>query len=138
MFPAKYDRTHVFNATASARVLSRERLNVSIATLFTYQSGHWETVTAGSWWDDNFITGLVEQKFYTSLNNYRMPPYIRWDISALLEFTGRKHPQTLNIGVYNVLNRHNPFALSYDPDTDQWKQISLLPIMPSVKYSISF
>ncbi len=138
IFPAKYDREHIFNASASARVLSREKLNVSIATLFTYQSGHWETVTAGSWWDDNFITGLVEQKFYTSLNNYRMPPYIRWDISALLEFTGRKHPQTLNIGVYNVLNRHNPFALSYDPDTDQWKQISLLPIMPSVKYSITF
>ena len=138
VFPAKYDRTHVFNATASARVLSGERMNLSIASLFTWQSGHMETVTAGSWWDDNFITGPVEQKFYTSLNNYRMPPYIRWDVSALLEFTGRRHPQTLNVGIYNVLNRHNPFSLSYDPEKDEWKQISLLPIMPSLKYSISF
>ena len=67
-----------------------------------------------------------------------MPPYIRLDFSALLEFKGGRHPQTLNVGVYNVLNRHNPFALSYDPDTDQWTQISLLPIMPSLKYSVQF
>ena len=137
-FPAKYDRTHLLNATAAVRMVSRERMNLSLATLFTYQSGHMETVTAGSWWDDNFIIGTVEQKFYTSFNNYRMPPYIRLDVSALFEFKGGKHPQTLNAGVYNVLNRHNPFGLSYNPDTDEWKQISLLPVMPSLKYSVRF
>ena len=137
-FPAKYDRTHILNATATALVLSRERLDICLAGLFTYQSGHMETVTAGSWWDDNFITGFVEEDFYTTLNNYRMPLYIRLDFSALLEFKGRKHPQRLNVGVYNVLNRHNPFALSYDPDADRWTQISLLPILPSLKYSVSF
>ena len=137
-FPAKYDRTHVLNASASWMLRSGEKTDISLGTLFTYQSGHMETVTAGSWWDDNFITGRVEQKFYTSFNNYRMPPYIRWDISAVFDFKAKQHPQTLAIGVYNVLNRHNPFALSYDPDNDQWKQISLLPIMPSVKYSIKF
>jgi hypothetical protein len=50
--------------------------------------------------------------------------YIRCDLSAVLEIKTR-FP-------------HNPFTLSYDPDTKQWQQISLLPIMPSLKYSISF
>ena len=137
-FPAKYDRTHILNASATVRVLSRERMNLNVSGLFTWQSGHMETVTAGSWWISDPITGYVEQDFYTSFNNYRMPPYIRCDVSAVLELTGRRHPQTLHVGVYNLLNRHNPFSLSYDPDTGKWKQISMLPIMPSLKYTMQF
>ena len=137
-FPAKYDRTHILNASATVRVLSRERMNLNVSGQFTWQSGHMETVSAGSWWISDPITGYVEQDFYTSFNNYRMPPYVRCDVSAVLELTGRRHPQTLHVGVYNLLNRHNPFSLSYDPDTGKWKQISLLPIMPSLKYSIQF
>ena len=137
-FPAKYDRTHVLNASASGKVLNKDKMALSITSAFTYQSGHVETVAAGSWFDDNFITGPVEHNLYTSLNNYRMPPYIRLDVGAMLEFTGGKHPQALNIGVYNLLNRHNPFSLSYDTETGTWKQLSLLPIMPSLRYSISF
>ena len=136
-FPAKYDRTHILNTTVSLRVLSREKVDLSISGLFTWQSGHMETVTAGSWWFSTPILGYVEQDFYTSFNNYRMPPYIRFDLSAVLEIKTR-FPQTVHVGVYNVFNRHNPFTLSYDPDTKQWQQISLLPIMPSLKYSITF
>ena len=137
-FPAKYDRRHILNATASVRVLSNDRLDLTLGSLFTWQSGHWETVTAGSWIDNNFINGPIELSFYTSLNNYEMPPYIRCDLSAEFAFKGGKHPQTLNLGCYNILNRHNPFSLSYDTATGQWQQVSLLPIMPSLKYSVSF
>lgn len=137
VFPAKYDRTHVLNAAASLRVLSREKTDLCISGLFTWQSGHMETVTAGSWWFHNPLFGYMEQDFYTSFNNYRMPPYIRCDLSAVLEIRSR-FPQTIHVGIYNVFNRHNPFTLSFDPETKQWQQISLLPIMPSLKYSITF
>lgn len=137
-FPAKYDRTHILSANASARLLTRDRFRLSLSGLFTYQSGHRETVPAGSWWDNNIISGETEIEFHTTLNNYRMPAYIRMDIGALFEFTNIRFPQTLNIGVYNVMNRHNPFSLTYNPDTKQWNQISLLPVMPSLKYSIQF
>ena len=137
VFPAKYDRTHILNTQAQVRVLSGEKADLSLSGLFTWQSGHMETVTAGSWWFNNPIIGYVEEDFYTTLNNYRMPPYIRCDLSAVLEIKSR-FPQTIHLGVYNVFNRHNPFSLSYDPDTKQWKQISLLPVMPSLKYSITF
>ncbi|MBQ8070342.1 MAG: hypothetical protein IJ202_05800 [Bacteroidales bacterium] len=46
--------------------------------------------------------------------------------------------QTLNVGVYNLLNTHNPFMITYDQTDGEWKQISLLPIMPSFSYSIEF
>lgn len=137
-FPAKYDRTHVFNANLSFKIVSDTKNNISISTQYTYQSGHWETVPAGTWFDDNYITGPVELEFYSSTNNYRMPPYIRCDLCAVWDILRYKYPQTLTIGVFNMFNRHNPFCLSYDPQSDKWEQVSLLPIMPCFKYEIEF
>ena len=48
VFPAKYDRTHILNTQAQVRVLSGEKADLSLSGLFTWQSGHMETVTAGS------------------------------------------------------------------------------------------
>lgn len=137
-FPAKFDRTHIFNANASVCVLEQENFKLKLSSLFTYQSGHKETVPAGTWWDDNFITGPKDFEFYTTFNNYRMPAYIRCDFGAKFEFFGAKVTHVLNIGVYNCTNRHNPFSLSYDTDKKQWSQISLLPIMPSLRYALRF
>ena len=66
-----------------------------------------------------------------------MPDYIRLDLGCSLAFKSR-YPQELSIGVYNVLNRHNPFSIVYDSRDDSWYQISLLPVMPSFNYRISF
>ena len=138
-FPAKYDRRHVLNVSVGTILKKGEKADITAAALFTYQSGHWETVPAGYFKEENSMFGtVIEQSFYTSLNNYRMPPYIRLDLSAAIEFKKTRRPQSLNVGIYNVLNRHNPFALSYDPGTDTWKKLSLLPIMPSLKYTVSF
>lgn len=137
-FPAKFNRKHIFNANVSGTVLSDEKRELCIGAFFTYQSGHWETVPSGSWSDDNFVTGKVDIDFYSTLNNYQMPPYVRVDLAANLKLRGRRHPQELSVGVYNLLNRHNASWLSYDPTTGKWRQVSLLPIMPSLKYSIEF
>lgn len=137
-FPAKYDRTHVFNAAFALMMLERKRNTIRLSGQFTYQSGHWETVPAGSFWDDNPFTGIIEQDFYTSLNNYRMPAYIRCDIGVELHFCKRKHDHSIVAGIYNLLNRHNPFSIAYDTDKSEWKLLSLLPIMPNIKYSIIF
>lgn len=66
-----------------------------------------------------------------------MPLYKRIDVGFYLR-TEKKHVQTLNVGVYNLLNTHNPFMITYDQTDGEWKQISLLPIMPSFSYSIEF
>ncbi|MDO4826575.1 MAG: hypothetical protein Q4B16_03340 [Bacteroidia bacterium] len=56
--------------------------------------------------------------------------------NLVFRFTGRRVKQTLNLGVYNLTNRHNPFMLTYSPDTKEWKKVSLIPIMPSFSYRI--
>lgn len=75
--------------------------------------------------------------YLTSVNNYEMPAYIRLDLGCSFEFK-TLHPQELTLGVYNVLNRHNPFTITYDSRSREWRQISLIPIMPSFSYRISF
>ena len=40
--------------------------------------------------------------------------------------------------LYNVLNRHNPFSVVYDDRSREWRQISLIPVMPSFSYRITF
>lgn len=137
-FPAKFDRRHVLNVTASLVLLSRTKVQWGLSGLFTFQSGHRETVPSGSFVDDNPITGRVEQDFYLSLHNFLMPPYIRLDLNSVVKLVGRKHPQEIGVGIFNVLNRHNPSMLSYYAAEREWKQISLLPIMPSLRYVISF
>ena len=72
-----------------------------------------------------------------------MPLYVRFDLGYQFVFKGRPdaaHPleQNLTIGIYNLLNRHNPSMLSYDTDTKTWNFVSLFPIMPSISWKMDF
>ena len=138
-FPAKFDRTHILNATAAYAIVRDEKREIGVNTLFTWQSGHWETVAAGSFYGYLLLRDdPVEIDWFTHTHNYRMPPYVRWDAGVYFKWNKPTHRSTLNLGIYNLLNRHNPFTVTYDPDSREWKQISLLPMMPSVSYRIEF
>ena len=137
-FPSEFDRRHIFNARMSLVLKKDDRKEIGLSSFFTYQSGHWTTVAAGEY-EAMTIWGTADWKlgYFSSVNNYSMPPYIRLDLGCFINFFG-KHPQSLNLGIYNALNRHNPFSVTYDDRTREWKKISLLPIMPSIGYKIEF
>ena len=118
-------------------VTYNEKMTVSLNGLFTFQSGHWETVSAGEYPAFTLFGETIIIDYFTSTNNYRMPDYIRLDIGCNIDFKTR-YPQELNIGIYNVLNRHNPFSIIYDDKSREWRQVSLIPIMPSISYKIKF
>ena len=136
-FPAKFDRRHILNATASYVIADNERRSISLTGLFTLQSGHRETVAAGEYPAVTFFGQQYTLDYFTSVNNYEMPPYIRLDLGCSFKFKTR-HPQELNLGIYNVLNRHNPFSIIYDDRSREWRQVSLLPIMPSFNWVYYF
>ena len=109
-------------------------------TFFTYQSGHWATVPEGQY-SGSLIHGSHEITidYFTTIHNRQMPTFIRWDIGAFLRYgIGTRHPGTLNVGIYNVLNRHNAYSITYDTNERTWKQMSLFPIMPSLSWTMSF
>lgn len=136
-FPAKFDRRHILNAAASIVLADGQKCKTTLTGLFTFQSGHWESVAAGEYPAVTLFDEGYSIDYYSTLNNYSMPDYIRLDLGCNFSFKTR-NPQELHIGVYNVLNRHNPFSIIYDDRSREWRQISLIPIMPSFSYHIRF
>ena len=138
-FPAKFDRRHILNAQLEYTFVDRKNYTVGFNTQFTFQSGHWETLSDGSVIGWRIMDGEEVLIPHTSgENNYKMPDYIRWDNGFNAEIRAGKVTHSVKIGVFNTLNRHNVFTLLYDEDTDRWKTLSLIPIMPSIYYKIAF
>ena len=138
-FPFQFDRTHILNVTGNGRLWHNDIFDFILSGLLTYQSGSWETLPEGVFhpWMFELQEG-TKIEYYSGINNYRMPSYFRLDLGCTFSRTTKKSSQKLYLGVYNATNRHNPITLVYDIDEERWKQISLLPILPTIKYSISF
>ena len=138
-FPFQFDRTHILNVTGNGRLWHNDIFDFILSGLLTYQSGSWETLPEGVFHPWMFaLQEGTKIEYYSGINNYRMPSYFRLDLGGTFSRTTKKCTQKLYLGVYNATNRHNPITLVYDIDEERWKQISLLPILPTIKYSISF
>ena len=127
-FHARFDRRHVVNATASWRGLS---------ATFILQSGHWENGAAETY--QMHIPGNTwEADYYAGVNNYHMPTVIRLDLGYQFEFKTGRVDHKVNLGVCNVTNHFNPFMLYFDPSTESWKEIALMPILPNFSWRVEF
>lgn len=145
--PFKFDRRHVLNFSSSYVLKKNNKKEYGLSTAFVLTSGHYESLKAGTYYgfmpgfdngnpnDDKYIG---ERDYFTHRNNFLMPMYIRWDVGYYLNVTGEMVNHTLNIGIYNLLNRHNAYSLYWDSDSKNWKQLSILPIMPTLSYSVCF
>lgn len=128
-FHARFDREHVLNAMAGWK-----GLNAS----FTLQSGHWENGAP-----ENYRMHIISDaewiaSYYSGPNNFQMPMVLRLDLGYNFKFTTGGVRHDVNVGVCNVTNHFNPFMLYFDAQTESWKQLALLPILPNFSYKIEF
>ncbi len=127
-FHARFDRLHVLNATAQWK---------GITATVILQSGHWENGQSETYpmpfLEDNWIAD-----YYSGVNNYHMPTVFRLDLGWQKTFTTGRVEHTANVGVCNVTNHFNPFMLYFDTNTESWKEIALLPIMPNFSWRVTF
>lgn len=137
-FPATFDRPHILNADCSCTLLEKEKWKLGFNSFATFQSGNMETISQGSVTAFTIDGKPVTIDVFLLTNNFRMPPYIRWDIGFLGEVHNNKSTHYFNLGVFNVLNRHNPVMITYDSSRRTWMQTSVLPIMPSLSYRVVF
>ncbi len=138
-FPARYDRRHAGSLSGEYVALQKDRMHLVVCTMITLQSGSRETVPAGRYYGVTLSGDSVEMDIPSiKINNYRMPALFRWDAGIRIdtEINGRENH--FNLGIYNLTNRHNPFILTYDQEESAWKAVSLLPIMPSLNYTLEF
>lgn len=137
-FYARYDRRHDLSLVLSYDLNEKW----TFGTVFVYASGNLMWLPTNIYY---FEGKPVLQ--YGERNNYRMPAYHRWDLSATW-YTRRtgKYRANWNFSIYNVYSRLNPFFIYIDPEGDvtegtfenNAKMVSLFPIIPSVTYNFSF
>lgn len=140
-FPAKFDRRHVLNASAEYSFGKSRNARQGVNVAFTFQSGHWESYKLYSYPSITPDDEKYEIPYFGEQpNNFRMPNYIRLDMGYFRSWKSAsgKTDFKFRCGIYNTFNRHNPFLLMYDDDADQWMELSLMPIMPSVSFRVGF
>ncbi len=138
-YPPRYDRRHDITALVNYELSDRWRLS----TTFTYQTGQAYTKPTSR-------TGLVNSPFQNTrtntlivgrVNASRMPAYHRLDLSASRqgEFFGIADTE-LQLQIINLYSRRNIWFFNYDFEENppEVQEVPLLPILPSITYTLNF
>ncbi len=142
-FPASFDRRHNFSLVGSYELNKRWTVSADFVfytgRAFTLPSGRVTVPINGSLYDAAYYD-------FTSRNNARLSNYHRLDVSfsnkKIRKIFGKKYEIEWVFGAYNLYNRLNPYFvyLSPNPETKQpeARQVSLLPIVPSISFNFKF
>jgi len=137
----QFDRRHNFNISFNQELGKRVQLNAT----FVYQAGALITVPQAS-----YLAAFPSVLFpfrgrvliYSGLSNVELPAYHRMDIGATINWSEKPIKHLLKFGVYNLYNRQNPSFYNVSSDCENsnfcYKQTTLVPIMPYVRYEIKF
>jgi hypothetical protein len=106
-FPANFDKPHDVKVVANLKIVRR----VNITSNLIYNTGRPITYPVAYY---NFDNG--NHIYYSDRNEFRIPDYLRLDLSATL--TGNLRARKLNhsslsLTVYNVLGRRNPYSVFF-------------------------
>jgi hypothetical protein len=139
-FPARYDRRHDMSVVTNYEAGRKWRLGA----VFVYGTGSAMSLPERFY----IINGVLTQEF-SRINQYRMKPYHRVDLSATytpVPKRKRKISSHWVFSIYNVYSRLNPYFIYFDqggsPGTGDLKiearQVSLFPILPAVTWNFKF
>ncbi|MCH8549573.1 MAG: TonB-dependent receptor [Balneolaceae bacterium] len=138
-YPPKYDRTHDMNVVADYRFSSRW----SMAAVFSYATGQAYTRPLGRTQFNNVPWGNSIRDVFTvgNVNASRLPSYHRLDLSF------SRKGRFFNLGdaewqlqIINVYSRRNIWFYNYDFEENpvERQDVQLLPIIPSISYTVNF
>jgi hypothetical protein len=131
-YPAKYDQTHNVSIVLMWDITPR----INISATWVYNTGNAVTYAAGK-----YTVGGITTPYYPDRNSSRFPPYHRMDIGATFILKKRRlWEHDLNISVYNVYDRMNPYQIQFVSQNGQsvTQQIALFGIVPSITYDFKF
>jgi hypothetical protein len=129
-FPFTYDRRH--NITIA--LVQKIGKKFSLGADWVYVTGH--AVTLANTYVYNELIRSASLKYYSSVNNYRMPAYHRLDLCLNYMKETKILKYTISAGAYNAYNRANPYIILDSFDSLQVQ--SLFPILPYISFSVKF
>ena len=139
-YPAKYDRRHDLSVVGMYELNPKWKFSA----VFVYATGNATSLPEKFY----LVEGVLTQQF-SSINQYRLAPYHRLDLSATYQpepLKARKIKSSWSFSLYNAYSRKNPYFLYFDQTGSafagtlkvQAKQVSLFPVIPSVTYNFKF
>lgn len=142
-FPSNYDQPHNVNLVAKKRLGKRSAFSMN----FTYRSGRPITALESNYVNDNVVVPIFSDR-----NRYRIPDYIRLDISFTIAENiwknrtvnpNRRYKDSMSISFYNLLGRENAFSVFYRRQPNSTvpgaHKLSVLgATIPSITYNFSF
>ncbi|HLP96552.1 MAG TPA: TonB-dependent receptor [Saprospiraceae bacterium] len=137
-FPFRFDRRHDLKITLRQQIVHWLEADL----IWAVASGNPITL-AGVKFLHQSVEGDVARDvyFYTEVNGYRLPTYHRLDAALNAHWEGKHFRHGMQIGVYNMYNRDNPFYLYVDAGSSvrgKAIQFTLLPVLPAFRYELKF
>jgi len=157
-FEPRHDRTHVVNAVLNIDIknLGREITGQAVSyndssrwlagINFVYTSGQPITLTSSTYMGNSVPDQDYNRLFLypTSINNFRLPAYIRLDISLSYEMRFRKWTMTPYLQIINIGNRENVWFIQYENEeldnkvTQTVDTFDMFPILPTLGVKFGF
>ncbi len=106
-YPANFDIPHSLNVVLNYHITRR----ITFASIFTYQKGKPVTYPVSVY----YVDGLPVLD-YSKRNAYRIPDYLRTDLSLTIEGNLKKQKllhSSLIFSLYNAMGRENPYSVYY-------------------------
>ena len=139
-FNFRFDRPHSFKIAATYQWSDR----MTISANWVYETGLPTTLPTGEYtFSSSNLFSPVTVLSIGEKNSFRLPANHHLDVGVNLELGKGRLEQFLKIGIYNIYNRKNPLYYRLRDKTDgsgdkEFVRVSLLPITPSLNYSIRF
>lgn len=139
-FDYRTSRSHSFNFSLKQKIGK----NIELISNVAVYSGTRATFPEGDIVEYTDSKGVKRLSIvYLEKNNYVFPFYQRVDIGFNFYTKYNWGRQKIFIGFYNVTNQKNPLYLDVkrnelDPQFYEVRQISLIPFLPALSYSLAF
>lgn len=143
-YPFRYDRRHDISVVVNHDFTPR----IGISGAWVYGTGNAVTLNTFSYPTEVYPGG--SQNFFQEIesggtrNAFRMSSYHRLDLSLEFRKQRPKWERKWVISVYNAYSRRNPYFIQSSLETENgqtrrvFKEISILPIIPTVSYQFKF
>jgi hypothetical protein len=133
-YPSNYDKPN------SVSIVGNRKLGASSAFAFNIVYATGRPLSAI---ETSYQSGGTTVPIFSSRNAYRIPDYLRLDVSLTVGGIFKKVKDDLTFSIYNLLGRRNAYSVYYQRQSSyplpQSYKLSLLgSALPSVTYNISF
>ncbi|MEO5976211.1 MAG: TonB-dependent receptor, partial [Chryseolinea sp.] len=133
-YPSNYDKPNAVSIVTNRKVGN----NGSFGFNIIYATGR--PVSAIT---SNYNSNGTVVPVFSGRNQYRIPDYLRFDISLTIGDIFKKVKDDLTLSIYNLLGRKNAYSVYYQrlgstPLPESYKLSLLGSALPSITYNITF